>query len=232
MELSLNDLGFQKNFLQWHYYEGIHLWHRKGITSIIVCRMKCKNFCDLISFLRSPVLRQPEKKVNPIEQPNAMICLSSVQVNLQPQSCHLSNQRTMLQEVWNRYLQQNYLINEVVASRLRMALKLDGEIGTSSAVRKMVLIVRQYPFGNNDGMIFSESACGSRRASIVHTILTSLVQLWQKADVLIKIKCCNTPFGHYVKCNWELCYPEMTRRGPSKLRVIFDRSIKSGPYAT
>ena len=38
-----------------------------------------------------------------------------------------------------------------------MALKLDGEIGTSSAVRKMVLIVRQYPFGNNDGMIFSES---------------------------------------------------------------------------
>ena len=73
----------------------------------------------------------------------------------------------------------------------------------------------------------------SRRASILHTMLTSLVQLWQKADVLIKIKSCNTPFGHYVKCNWELSYLEMTRRGPSKLRVIFDRSIKSGStYAT
>lgn len=40
-------------------------------------------------------------------------------------------------------------------------LKLYREIGTSSAVRKMVLIIRQYPFGNNDGMIFSESVCGA-----------------------------------------------------------------------
>ena len=44
-------------------------------------------------------------------------------------------------------------------------------------------------------------------------------QLWQKAaDVLIKIKYCNTPFGHH----------EMQLRAHTRRRVISDRSIKAG----
>ena len=44
-------------------------------------------------------------------------------------------------------------------------------------------------------------------------------QLWQKAaDVLIKIKYCNTPIGHH----------EMQLRAHTRRRVISDRSIKAG----